>query len=352
MQIMISLLIYRISRRFVSEVNAFFSAVSYSLCPLVIFVWLSRYDVMPAFLVVLSIFLILMERYSSSFFLLGVGTMMKWYPAALLPAYLVYLARNGKSLKSIVKYVGVFLTICLLPTLPFLFVGSLEWVINTLSPLAHLERGQNQESLPGLVAFLLYRNFEREYRLSTLFRVLQIVGIFSPLFLLPKRREELVGVCTIVVLSLLTFAKFYSPQWIVWVTPLLLVMMRSRGDWLKFWALQLVVYLQYPVLYLYSWPHNWHWRLGGLWLVFNFGYWFLVATKFALFLLFVAAIIVRLYRLGHPFTSQWRKFLQRDNILSGNVKRGDWAYHRDSVFEYSVRDSKQRIGTYGTKRAY
>ena len=183
MQLMVSLIIYQISKEFTSEANAFLSAVAYSLCPLVVFVWLSRYDVIPAFLTVLSISLILRERYSSSFLLLGVGTMMKWYPATLLPAYLVYLARNGTSSRSMAKYVSVFLTICLIPTLPFLFVKSLEWVLGTLSPLAHLSRGQNQESLPGLVAFLLYRDFEQEYRFSTLFRILHIAGLFSPLLL-------------------------------------------------------------------------------------------------------------------------------------------------------------------------
>jgi len=294
MQVLMSLLVYQISRRFMSEVNAFSSAVVYGLCPLVIFVWFSRYDVIPTFVTMLSISLILRERYSSSFLLLGIGTMMKWYPATLLPAYLVYLAKNKISLKAIVEYVCIFSVTCLIPTLPFLSMRPLEWVMNTLSPLAHLSRGQNQESLPGLIAFLLYRDFEQEYRLSTLFRILHIAGPLSPLLLLPKRREELIGSCTITILTLLTFAKFYSPQWIVWVTPLLLVAIRNRGDWLKFWALQLTVYLQYPVLYLYSWPHNWHWRLGGMWLIGNFAYWLLVGAKFVLFLLFIAKIIVRL----------------------------------------------------------
>jgi hypothetical protein len=191
----------------------------------------------------------------------------------------------------------VFLTMCLIPNLPFLFVRSLEWVLNTLSPIIHMSRGQNQESLPGLVAFLLYRDFEREYRFSTLFRILHITGLFSPLLLRPKNREELIGSCTITILSLLTFSKFYSPQWIVWVTPFLLVMMRKRSDWLKFLILQLIVYLQYPVLYLYSWPHNWHWRRGGMWLIGNFGYWFLVISIHSV----VTQLLLRQWHLPEKF---------------------------------------------------
>ena len=284
MQILISLIIYRISSKFTSEGNAFLSAVVYSLCPLVVFTWLSRYDVIPTFLTLVSILLLLRERYSSSFLLLGIATMIKWYPATLLLTYAVYLARNKTPLKSIIEYFTVFFIICLIPTFPFFSKKLLQWIIDTLTPFAHYYRSQNKESLSGFVAFVLYQDFRQEGFFSTLFRLLLVSGPLLPLILLPKKREEVVGSCTIVILALLTFSKFYSIQWIAWVTPLLLVMIRNRVDWLKFWALQFVAYLQYPVLSDYGELCMWNWPLNDMRHVFSFSYWFLVGMKFLLYL--------------------------------------------------------------------
>ena len=317
MQVALSLLIYRISKRYTSETDAFRLSVAYNLCPLVLFVCFSRWDVMPTFVTILSLYLLLNERYSMSFLLLGIGMMLKWYPAMLLPTYIIYLVRNKTPLRTIAWYVSTFLAMYLIPTLPFLSMNSIGWVLETFSPFFsfHIQRAHNQESLPGLFAFLMFRDFTQEYPLSTLFRILHLSAPFlSPIFLLPKKEEELIGSCTIVILAHLTFANFFSPQWLVWVTPLLLVLIRTRWDWLRFWALQLVTYLEYPVLYLYSWPHNWHWRWGGMWLVGNFGYWSMVGLKFFLLLLYIVTIITRLWAtresLLHAYRQEIRQLIQ------------------------------------------
>ncbi len=298
MQVALSLLIYRISKRYTSENDAFRLAVAYNLCPLVLFVCFSRWDVMPTFVTILSLYLLLNERHTMSFLLLGIGMMLKWYPAMLLPTYIVYLVRNKTPLRTIVWHVGVFSSMYLIPTLPFLSMRPLGWVLETFSPFFsfHFNRAHNQESLPGLIAFLMFRDFDQENQFSILFRILHLGAPFlSPVFLLPKKGEELLKSCTIVILAHLTFANFFSPQWLVWVTPLLLALIRTKWDWLRFWALQLATYLEYPVLYLYSWPHNWHWRWGGMWFIGNFGYWFLVGVKFFLLILYMITITASLW---------------------------------------------------------
>ena len=202
----------------------------------------------------------------------------------------------------------------LIPTLPFLSMESIGWVLRTISPFFsfHFDRAHNQESLPGFFAFLMFRDFTQESQLSTLFRILHLSApLLSPLLLLPKGKEELLKSCMIVILAHLTFANFFSPQWLVWVTPLLLVLIRTKWDWLQFWALQITTYLEYPVLYLYSWPHNWHWQWGGMWLVGNFGYWSMVGVKFFLLLLYIVTITTHLCATRESLLCAYRQIIRQ-----------------------------------------
>jgi len=45
------------------------------------------------------------------------------------------------------------------------------------------------------------------------------------------------------------FAKFYSPQWILWVSPLLILLIKNKKAIISLIAFDVVTYLYFPIFY-------------------------------------------------------------------------------------------------------
>ena len=259
-----SLLIFRMGRDLIGRKRAFAGAIAYSLSPMVLYTWMSRYDCIPTFLTVLATYLLIRHESLSAFLLLGGGAMFKWYPIVLLPIFGRFLHENGRSRRSIgILMVGA-VALCALYTLPFLALDARAFFQGAYG--YHLSRTQNFESLPALLALIMYGNPMTRIDL-TVFWVLQFLG-YSLVFLLPCRRnEDLVGCCAISLMNLVFFSKVFSPQFITWFSPFLLIEVWDRRYWVYYWLLQASVYLEFPVFFHYHILRprfGWTWLLGGL----------------------------------------------------------------------------------------
>ncbi|HVS18502.1 MAG TPA: hypothetical protein VMT18_07875, partial [Planctomycetota bacterium] len=117
----------------------------------------------------------------------------------------------------------------------------------------HAARGVNQSSiLAALTRSDRWGLFEPESQaaLSPLFTALQFLPA-ALLALVPIRsRESLLTGCLLVVVGFVTFSKVFSPQWILWISPLAVLLVPGRRLLLVLLvALELLIYLQIPVLH-------------------------------------------------------------------------------------------------------
>ncbi|HVQ27248.1 MAG TPA: glycosyltransferase 87 family protein [Planctomycetota bacterium] len=224
----------------------------------------NRFDAWPAALVALALLLQLRRRPLAAAVVLGLGTMMKWYPVLLLPLFLAHdlwrdsppdepararLARLPRAvLGPGLAAAGVIVAIL---GITFLWGGGWDAVTYVYS-----RQGDRVHNPPSLAAALLepwrwgvfpLASFPAVYRVLFVLQVLPAVALACAPVRSPR---ALVLGCLCVVLAFAQFGKVFSPQWICWVAPLaVLVAPGSRMALALLVALQFLIYLQIPVLY-------------------------------------------------------------------------------------------------------
>lgn len=185
----------------------------------------NRYDIVPAFLVVLSLFLLQRSRHYWAFGILGVATMTKWYPLVILPVFVSYLWRRNRQVT--IQATLVFGLVVVAIVIPTLVTAGLN---GFLVPYEfHAARAGNSQSfLTILDGFSI---LDREDGLARhVFQVLQFLPAVVVLFVRIRSWRILIAWSALTVMSFILFNSVYSPQWIVWVAPLFILLATGALD--------------------------------------------------------------------------------------------------------------------------
>lgn len=218
------------------------------LLPASLYFSYNRYDILPAFLSLVSIKFLSKQKYNLSIFVLALGVMTKWYLILLFPIFLnFYYSRHKKINWNMIFIFCLTVILCILPTL---LSGGVEalWAPYKL----HGERGFNAESLFYLLMTLfrdtLHINIATGVGYS-LFFILQLSVI--PLIMTRKidSLPQVVNWSALTILVFLLFAKFYSPQWILWVLPFLILRIQNVRDIFLVIIFDVATYLYFPVIF-------------------------------------------------------------------------------------------------------
>jgi len=282
LELLTTAIIYKLALHIYSRRHASVVALFYNLSPIVLHTWVSRYDAIPVFLTLTSLYLILRRRYLPSFLMVAVGVMFKWYPVLLLLPYLSYMRSEGLSQKVIVSSLRVLGVFCFAVILPFI-VLSPQFFLE--SYVFHFGRGWNYQSLWVLFLLVVGRVSEGGFSsgfVSNVSIFLQLVGWLSVLTFRIRGSRALIMACSYVLMVFVFFIKFYSPQYAAWFTPFLLLSLSGSWDWLLQVLLQVSIYVEYPVL--------WNLRFSE---VYPYFYW-AVASKFLLLLMSISTITLHL----------------------------------------------------------
>ena len=231
--------------------------------PATVYFSFNRFDAWPSLLVVAALLCQLRGRPLAAAVLLALGAMTKWYPVLLLPLFLSHnLYGRGDSrpwLKRVPRAVlapgllAAAVCVAILAITWFWHAGGFEAVAYVYGPKGQGDRVPNRGSL---VYALMSKDMWGWFRprdegwLSRWATVAQFLPALVLACVPVRGRRALVAACLVVVLGFMQFGKVFSPQWIVWVAPLaILVGVTSR------WALVLLVladvltYLQTPVFF-------------------------------------------------------------------------------------------------------
>lgn len=202
-----------------------------------------RYDIFPALLTIMALWLLLLNKPFLSGFSLGIASAAKLYPVMLIPVFGIYLWTHQKkqSLGFLVSGILVVLVI-LLP----LFFFSPEWLVKFVN--YHQLRGIQIESfvsgvllighLIGSVPITVGLNYGAFHIVSAYSGIiLQIVPVFAILvfsiilvsaFLAFQKEyrlkgsnssETLVAYSVLILLGFIILNKVFSPQYIIWLIP-------------------------------------------------------------------------------------------------------------------------------------
>jgi len=247
-------LIYLIANFFHSEKRSTHLGYLYSIMPTVLWHSMSRYDSIPTFLMLLSLFLFLKGRLRFSYLSMTIGALFKFFPALLGLIYLKNGYQNKRPLRYYVELVSVPASIVFVLVSPLLVMNPtvLPWLFGFLGGF-----GWNWESVWGPIDQFVRPFFPS---LAVFFinqvwmRVIFIVACLSVVMLSLSNRLEIVNGLAYAILAWLQTQWFFSPQYIMWISPLLLILSFSNQFVILYIIIQLVMFFEQPAPFHYLAP--------------------------------------------------------------------------------------------------
>ena len=172
------------------------------------------------------------ERYEIGALLLGVATATKFFPIVLLlPITLILLRRH--QFNNLLKYLGIAIGSTVLINAPFAITDRTGWwrffKLNS-------DRGPDWGSLWHALSVFGY-NVPHLNLDSILLFLIGATG-YVLYFLKQERVPSLASSAFFIVAIFVTASKVYSPQYILWLTPLAVLALRDRKDRAAFWIWQ------------------------------------------------------------------------------------------------------------------
>ena len=172
------------------------------------------------------------KQYLGSAALMGLSISTKFLPVFLLIPIAFILWRENK-VKELLKFVAVTLGTWLAINLPFALTTPTGW---WRFYKLNLERGPDWGSI-WLALQQLGINFTNLNYLSILLLLIALTTIAVLLFEL-KHTPTLASVAFFVLASVMLASKVYSPQYVLWLTPLAVIALRNKKDLHAVWVWQ------------------------------------------------------------------------------------------------------------------
>jgi uncharacterized membrane protein len=206
---------------------------------------LSRYDLLPAMLTIAALAALVLDRPRTAFVVLALGTAVKAYPAVIVPIAAVYVWRTHGGRKAL-ACLAIWFAIVLACFAPFLGIapGGVWWSIH-----GQAARPPQLESLGaalflaahqimGLHVTLYFTHLSDNIdghpalRVASAMSVLQVLGL---LFVWishargPATRASMLTASAAAVAAFMVFDRVLSPQYLMWLVPLVAVVPGRRG---------------------------------------------------------------------------------------------------------------------------
>jgi hypothetical protein len=220
--------------------------------PAALYFTLHRFDIVPALLTALSLLALGRQRVVSAAVFLAAATAIKVYPVLLAPLVVNYLWQRREAVRWAAAYTAT-LTLFFVPVI--LFSG---WEAFWGPYQVQLNRDPMGPTLYGAVLPFSWSGNEPGPKLFRLCTVLLTVALLT--WSRIDSLESLLRRGAIAVIVFISVPVFYSPQWILWLLPLL-VPLAHRQRWLllSLVAFDLMTYLSFPIAWNESLPAYFGW---------------------------------------------------------------------------------------------
>ncbi len=227
-----------------------------------------RFDIMPAALTLLALLCSARNRWNWAFALLALSTLLKFYPVVLLPPFLLaqQLASQGSwYARRRWTPLGVFILVSAV----IIVISLLLSVEGTLAPFNYFgNRPIQVESLSASILWLVHKlglgslSFSYTFgslnmlgslssAISLFADALVVAGLLYTYWLLWRAKIDLATASLLTLLIVMLTSKVFSPQYLIWVIPLLAYIGETRLWWLFPWSLIcLLTTWIYPYIYL------------------------------------------------------------------------------------------------------
>ncbi|MDD1687214.1 hypothetical protein [Methanoregula sp.] len=243
-------LVYSIAGRLWGKDRAFLCGLLYATAISAAFFIPITYDVVPSFLLLLSLWMYLYRNELAGFLMATVGALTKWYPAIAFPYYLLHGIKTGKQWRDFARPLLLSGVLVLITLVPFLLINTGEF-LKTYT--IHAGRMPEVNSaiyyLDAVSTFLIHAELFRSLSL-----LLMIAGELALLYWyyrhLDSGPQALIGCIFLAIFTFILANKVFSTNYIIWLVPFLsLLLAKTPRRILLFYAVQVILYLETPVLF-------------------------------------------------------------------------------------------------------
>ena len=203
----------------------------YALAPAVIGSLFINWDLWAIPTMLLAIYWFDRKRFDYSAIALGVSVATKFFPVLLLIPILVILLRSGKSP---IRYLSIFTATWLAINLPIAITTPTGW---WHFYKFNMERGPDWGSIWNIAQIFGWTTGPTNY-ISLLGTLTILAWVVVYLFGL-REVPTLAEVSFIVFTAALILSKVYSPQYVLWLTALAVIAIKTKETLIMFWIWQI-----------------------------------------------------------------------------------------------------------------
>jgi len=243
------LLIYLLSSHFYPLRVGLVVGLLYSIAPSILYFSMSRYDGIPSFFALLSVYLFLKNRYRLSYASVAIGTLFKLYPILLLLPYIKHGILNKRSTRYYAELLLTPLLIMFTFVLPQMLISYSSSFFLIVLGISFRTFGWNWESVYGPIDQFVRPVFPQLAYMYINTSVMQVVfslAILSVLLLDIRSDWQLVNAAGYTILCFLQTAWVFSPQYVVWISPITLSTLSAGALLIPYFLLQAVTSLEQP----------------------------------------------------------------------------------------------------------
>lgn len=228
-----------------------------------------RFDLLPSLLTLLAVILAERKRWTWAFVALAVAFLLKFYPVLLLIPFLLAQQTEVQAKWNAWRRwqpLAVFIGLSVL----VMGVSLLLSVEGTIDPLSYFQTRPIQaesfgSSLVWLASLVAHRHltFNFNYHslnvnlgatsfslISRAQELLEVVGLLYVAWLQWKRKVDLAAATLLILLIVLVTGKIFSPQYIIWVIPLVAYVGGTDRRWVTSWVvIGALTSFIYPFIY-------------------------------------------------------------------------------------------------------
>lgn len=212
------------------------------LAPAPIYFALFRFDIYPAVATLMSLFAIRRTAYIEGAVWLGVA--VAGYALFLLPAYCVFIVYQ-RGFAAAIKVGAVAVAPMMLSLLVTVTIAGWEGVVYPFK--FHAVRTLNGESTYDAINYLFGATVISEgSEVRWVGQFLQVGCALAAAAMRPRSFEDLINAFLFAVLGFMSFSVFYSPQYVLWILPLV-CFSGSRIMLISAILLSWLTYLYFPI---------------------------------------------------------------------------------------------------------
>src|SRR5438552_10406237 len=226
----------------------------------------ARFDLIPTTLILGSVILAARSQWKWAFVLLALATMFKFFPVVLVIPFLIAQQKQySEKLYSWHRWsaLGLYCGICVVATLLSLSLN----IADTINPFLYFfDRPIQVESAPATLLWLgkflgypisIIQTYGSvnvlsvlSHKVSLLSSLCLVVGLLYTFWLQWRGKIDIYTASLLTVLIIIITGKVFSPQYLIWLAPLLALVGQANWKWLLTWGvIGLLTTWVYPNMY-------------------------------------------------------------------------------------------------------